>query len=114
MAYTIRKSERHKPKKPEWALYEDDECLGFFESRSAACQSRDLEIVHDKLRGKKLCQQEPLNADGQPTERRTWFIEPGGKSFSGALAQDLIERGVVQPSGDALFPGMTQTYELVE
>lgn len=114
MTYSIRPGKHHKPKEPEWELFQDGVSIGLFDRRSKACTHRDEIKVRDALLGKRLCQQEPLNADGQPTERRTWFVEPGGKSFSGTLARDLIERGVVRPTGDALFPGMSQTYELVE
>lgn len=115
MGYTVQKSEDYGPKNREWMVVDEGgQILSFHIGRSKACQARDTYQLEDALRGKRLCQQEPLNADGQPTERRTWFIEPGGKSFSGTLAKDLIERGIVRPTGDALFPGMSQTYELVE
>ncbi|MFN3169272.1 MAG: hypothetical protein ACE37E_01105 [Hyphomicrobiales bacterium] len=115
MGYLIQKSEDYSAKNREWMVVDaDGEVLSVHLGRSKACRARNQYILEDTLRGKRLCQQEPLNADGKPTERRTWFIEPGGKSFSGPLAEDLIKRGALVPVGDALFPGMTQTYELAE
>jgi len=39
------------------------------------------------------------------------FIEPGGE-ISPAVADKLLKRPDVQPSGDGLFPGISQTFKL--
>jgi len=38
-----------------------------------------------------------------------WFIVPGGE-VSAAAAKELLRRPDVQPSGDGLFPGISQTF----
>ena len=40
-----------------------------------------------------------------------WFIVPGGE-VSASVAAKLLERRDVQPSGDGLFPGISQTFKL--
>ena len=40
-----------------------------------------------------------------------WFIVPGGE-VSKAVAAELLKRPDVQPSGDGLFPGISQTFRL--
>jgi hypothetical protein len=40
-----------------------------------------------------------------------WFIVPGGE-VSAAVAAELLKRPDVQPSGDGLFPGISQTFRL--
>jgi len=40
-----------------------------------------------------------------------WFLVPGGE-VSEKVAVELIERPDVQPDGDGLFPGISQTFRL--
>ena len=40
-----------------------------------------------------------------------WFLVPGGE-VSEKVAAELIERPYVQPDGDGLFPGISQTFRL--
>jgi hypothetical protein len=41
----------------------------------------------------------------------TWYIINGGE-VSEKLAAELLARPDVQPSGDALFPGISQTFKI--
>jgi hypothetical protein len=41
----------------------------------------------------------------------TWYIIGGGE-VTEKLAAELLARPDVQPSGDALFPGISQTYKM--
>lgn len=40
-----------------------------------------------------------------------WFIVPGGEVAASVVAK-LLERPDVQPGGDGLFPGISQTFRL--
>ena len=57
-----------------------------------------------------------MRAGGTLTQMHThtglcWFIVPGGE-VSAAIAAGLLKRPDVQPSGDGLFRGISQTYRL--
>jgi hypothetical protein len=40
-----------------------------------------------------------------------WYIVPGGE-VTDKIATELLERPDVQPNGDGLFPGISQTFRL--
>lgn len=74
--------------------------------------NRDEKLL-ELLKGRRLCVERPPSGEEEKLQRR-FFIEPGGYTAHKLSAQKLIDGGFVVPVGDALFPGMTQTYELAE
>lgn len=60
------------------------------------------------LRGSKLAQ---MHSRREGDEKR-WYLIPGGE-VGEATAQKLLARPDVVQAGDAMFPGLTQTYCMV-
>lgn len=115
MGYSINKDEQEG--RATWweVLNEDGEIISRHRTRHAADKVVKAEKrLRERLTGKRICIQSPLTVDGEPAKTRSYFIEPGGASLKRSDFSDLETRGLLRPVGDALFPGMTQTYELVE
>lgn len=78
--------------------------------KAAGSYVRKFEAEKQKLVGKRICAQRALRADCEPF----FFIEPGGKGIDRDKFERLLSHDVIRPVGDALFPGMSQTYEPAE
>ena len=60
------------------------------------------------LSGARLAQMHINNS----TDTKAWFLIPGGR-VTDHVAEKLLARPDIVQSGDAFFPGVTQTYRAV-
>ena len=56
--------------------------------------------------GKRLIRQFDFNHDA------IYFLEPGGTPVGSWTANEAIERGLLTPANDGLFPGTDQSWSL--
>lgn len=115
MGYSINKDEQEG--RATWweVISEDGEIVSRHRARHTAESVVKAEKrLRDRLAGKRICVQSPLTVDGEPAKACSYFIEPGGAALKRSDFNDPEARGLLRPIGDALFPGMTQTYELAE
>lgn len=78
--------------------------------RAAENYVTKYEAEKAKLAGKRVHVQRPIRGDFEPC----YFVEPGGKGIPRDRFERWLSHDVIAPVGDALFPGMTQTYEPTE
>ena len=75
---------------------------------------RDERIVEALRSGKTLHAHVYQPPDEEGERRKRYFFEPGGASAHGYSVRKLLAANVLKPVEDGLFPGFTQSYELVE
>lgn len=115
MGYTINKDEQEG--RATWweVISEDGEIVSRHRARHTAESVVKAEKrLRERLVGKRICVQSPMTVDGEPAKVCSYFIEPGGAALKRSDFTSLETRNLIRPVGDALFPGMTQTYELAE
>ena len=87
------------------------ECLAFRKTEKAAHNYvAKFERERGKLASKRIHVQQPIKGDHDPN----YFMEPGGKALPREKFERWLSHDLLVPVGDALFPGMTQTYEVAE